>query len=82
MFEGTPVPRQFFVVTNNGQIVIDWGNQLYQDIFTGEAIVLPKDSIAFPVKESELLWLKHNGTISGYDKFQVFVFNLPDLSND
>ena len=82
MFEGTPVPRQFFLVTNNGQFVIDWGNQQFQDIFTGEAVLLPKEEIAFPVKESELLWLKNNGTISGYDKFQVFIFNLPNLYND
>jgi hypothetical protein len=79
MLEGTPVPRQFFLITNNGQIVIDWGNQKYQDIFTGELIFLPKETIAFPVKEAELLWLKNSGTISGYDKFHVFVFNLPDV---
>ncbi len=79
MPEGTPIPRQFFLVTNNGQFVIDWGNKRYQDIFTGEAVILPDESIAFPVKESELLWLKNNGTISSFDKFVIYIFNLPNI---
>ncbi len=79
MPEGTPIPRQFFLVTNNGQFVIDWGNHRYQDIFTGEAVFMPDDTIAFPVKESELIWLKNNGTISFFDRFVVYIFNLPSL---
>lgn len=79
MPEGTPIPRQFFLVTNNGQFVIDWGNQRYQDIFTGEAVVLQSETVAFPVKENELIWLKNNGTISFFDRFVVYIYNLPNV---
>lgn len=79
MPEGTPIPRQFFLVTNSGQFVIDWGNQRYQDIFTGDSVVLQSETVAFPVKESELVWLKNNGTISFFDRFVVYIYNLPSL---
>ena len=79
MSEGTPVPRQFVLVTQDGEIVIDWGNKLYQNISNGDVIKLKSDNIAFPIKEPELIWLKNNGIISDYDQYSVFVYNLPDI---
>ena len=79
MSEGTPIPRQFVLVTQDGEIVIDWGNRIYQDIISGETIILKNDNIAYPIKEPELVWLKNNGAISDFDRLSVYVFNLPEI---
>ncbi len=79
MAEGTSIPRQFVLMTQNGLIVIDWGKNVYQDVMSGEAVILKNDLQAYPIKEPELIWLKNNGTISEYDLHSVYFYNLPDI---
>jgi hypothetical protein len=82
MPEGTAIPRHFVLVTQDGEIVIDWGNKKYQNISSGDVIKLKSDNIAYPIKEPELVWLKNNGIINDYDQFSVYVYNLPDVKID
>jgi len=80
MAQGTPIPRQFLLVTQDGRYVIDWGNLRFQDIYSGEVILLENDISTFPVKESEMNWLKNSGAIGGFDALNVYIFDLPPLN--
>lgn len=82
MTEGTPIPRQFLLVTKDGRFVLDWGNHRFQDIYSGESVILENEMATFPIKENELNWLKSSGTISGYDVLNVYIFNLPDFNQE
>ena len=77
MNEGFPIQRQFVLVSNQGNIVIDWGSQLYQDVFSGEYLRFKEDHLLNPIQESDLLWLKNAGIILGFNVQQVYFSNLP-----
>lgn len=77
MNDGFPIQRQFVLLSNTGAIVIDWGEQRYLDVFTGEAFVVKDDNLMAPVQEAELIYLKNAGIITSYDHQQVYFSNLP-----
>ena len=77
MNEGIPIQRQFVLVSNQGNIVIDWGNQLYQDVFSGEYLCFKENQLLNPIQEPDLLWLKNAGIILGFNVQQVYFSNLP-----
>jgi len=82
MPEGIPVARQWVVVLKNGQMVIDWGNRIFQDIISGDFISPKENEISHLAQDVELRWLKKNGTISHYDAQNVFFFSLPELPHN
>ena len=51
MPDGVPVSRQFVLITQKGNCVVDWGNNVYQDIYTGEKIILADNEFTYSVKE-------------------------------
>ena len=38
MSTGTPINRQWVIVLKDGNIVIDWGDGLYQDVRSGDFV--------------------------------------------
>jgi len=42
---GTPINRHWVLVLKDGRIVIDWGDDLYQDIRSGEFLLDPRRRI-------------------------------------
>ncbi len=78
MVLGTPVDRQWVLVTNEGAFVIDWGDNLYQDVQTGEFIEVKEGNISHHPTDQELDWLVHINRVSAYDKHMVYFFNLPE----
>lgn len=79
MNEGIPIQRQFVLVSNQGNIVIDWGSQLYQDVFSGEYLRFKENQLLTPIQEPDLLWLKNAGIILSYNVQQVYFSNLPQV---
>jgi hypothetical protein len=79
MPDGVPVSRQFVLVTQKGNCVVDWGNNIYQDIYTGERILLEENELLYSVKDIELMMLKQYGIIYGFDQFTVYVYPMQDL---
>jgi len=57
MPDGVPISRQFVLITQKGNCVVDWGNNVYQDIYTGEKIILAENEFTYSVKEIELMML-------------------------
>jgi len=78
MPDGVPISRQFFLVTQKGNFVIDWGNNVYQDIYTSEKIEIEENEFTYVAKDSELMMLKQNGVIWDFDQFTVYIFPMED----
>lgn len=79
MPDGVPVSRQFVLITQKGNCVVDWGNNVYQDIYTGERIVLADNEYTYSVKDIELMMLKQYGIINDFDQVTVYVYPMSDL---
>ncbi|MAT41302.1 MAG: hypothetical protein CL609_03095 [Anaerolineaceae bacterium] len=77
MNEGIPIQRQFVLVSNQGNIVIDWGSQQYQDVFSGEYLSFNENQPLNPIQEADLIWLKNAGIIHAFNVQQVYFSNLP-----
>ena len=78
MPDGMPISRQFFLVTQKGNFVVDWGDNVYQDIYTSEKIELEENEFTYTAKDSELMMLKQNGVICDFDKHTVFLYPMED----
>jgi hypothetical protein len=79
MPDGVPVSRQFVLITQKGNCVVDWGNNVYQDIYTGEKIILAENEFTYSVKEIELMMLKQYGIINDFDQVTVYVYPMSDI---
>jgi hypothetical protein len=66
-------------VTQKGNFVVDWGNNIYQDVYSGKKIVLDEGEFTYMVTENELMMLKQNGVICDYDKLTVYVYPMNDI---
>jgi hypothetical protein len=79
MPEGVPLSRQFFLVTQKGNFVVDWGNNVYQDVYSGEKIELEETDFTYMVTENELMMLKQNGVICDFNLHTVFIYPMKDI---
>jgi hypothetical protein len=75
---GTEVNRQWIIITRDGAILIDWGDDLFQDLVSGDFVKVKEAEISHHPSEKELDWLKHIDRVSHYDSKSVWVFNLPE----
>jgi hypothetical protein len=75
---GTPINRQWIVVLNDGRIVIDWGDDVFQDIREGDFISIREEDISHHITKDELDWLIKIGRVASYDAVNVHVHNLPE----
>jgi hypothetical protein len=75
---GTPVYRQWVSVLNDGVIVVDWGNGLYQDVYSGDFLPSVESRIGSAVQNEDLEMLLRAGEVSHYDAQQVWFTNLPE----
>ncbi len=78
MSSGTPFRREFVLVFEDGRIVLDWGDGLFQDLDSGEFFHSPQNEISHQVDDNELDVLKRAGRVAHFNKQQVFFVNLPD----
>ena len=78
MAGGTPVGRAWVVMLHNGTIVIDWGDALFQDAYTGDFIQVSEHQISHRALDNDLDWLRRIGRVDGYDAHQVYFASLPE----
>lgn len=76
---GAAVGRHWVFILNNGDVVIDWGNDRFQDVYTGEFITFKeKEFSRHLIQDSQLDYLKRTGYITGYDHNMVYFTSLPE----
>ena len=78
MASGIPVDRHWILVLQNGTVLIDWGECLYQDVDTGEFQTLEKEPVAHSVSEEMLKTLKQRNIIADWDDRIAFFNYLPE----
>ncbi len=78
MAQGTPVNRQWVVVLQDGRIVIDWGEKLFQDIRSGEFLTCEEKEISRHVLDKELDWLIRIGRVESYSPQTIWICSLPE----
>ena len=75
---GIPIDRQWILILKDGSVVIDWGNNMVQDISTGEFKKCPEREISHRVSDQELQWLSNTGRVDCFDNRVVYFFSLPE----
>jgi hypothetical protein len=79
MPEGLAIHRRWVVVLDNGAIVIDWGDGVFQDLLTGELLRDLSLIGSHVIQDEQLEWLKRTGNIAGFDENCVYINNLPEV---
>ncbi|MGD0708312.1 MAG: hypothetical protein ABSA51_07655 [Anaerolineaceae bacterium] len=75
---GTPVNRTWVVITRDGSYVIDWGDNLFQDVQSGDFIKVKESDISHHPSDEELDWLVHINRVHHYDSRTIYFYNLPE----
>lgn len=79
MPSAVPINRQWVLVLKNGNIIIDWGGNNFQDIISGEFLTGVDQAGSHPIQDSECSWLEKVGNIEGFDRAWVYVPRLPEI---
>jgi hypothetical protein len=66
------------IVLHSGVIVIDWGDDSFQDVHSGEFIHCKEDEISHHIQDDELDVLMHSGKVDRYDAKFIYVLGLPE----
>jgi len=77
---GTPVSKNWVLVLLNGSVVIDWGDGIFQDVYSGDFLRCTETQISHTIQEEELEWLKRAGKIIDFDQQMVYFYPLPERS--
>jgi hypothetical protein len=75
---GTPVSRHCILILKDGTGVVDWGNNRYQDLMTGDFLSCTEEDVSRMASNEDLEALKHSECLEKFDEFQVFLYTLPE----
>ncbi|MGD0006699.1 MAG: hypothetical protein ABSE06_20995 [Anaerolineaceae bacterium] len=75
---GVPVNRQWVLVTHSGAVIIDWGDETFQDVHSGDFIKVTEEEISHHIQNEELEVLKRAGKVAEYDAKVISFYNLPE----
>lgn len=78
MSGGTPVNRQWVLALKDGDIAIDWGDGIFQDVRSGDFIHVVEKDISHHVLDEELDWLTRIGRVASYTRQTVRFNSLPE----
>jgi len=78
MPSAVPVSRQWVIVLNNGNVVIDWGDSVFQDLISGEFLTAVDQTGCHSILDEECDWLEKSSCIQKYDGAQIYVYGLPE----
>lgn len=73
-----PISRQWVIVLNNGNIIVDWGNNVFQDLVSGEFLTAVDQTGSRAVQDDDCSWLERSGYIQSFDSTQIYVYGLPE----
>ncbi|NMC53706.1 MAG: hypothetical protein GYA48_08735 [Chloroflexi bacterium] len=77
MSHGLCIDRQWVLVLPGGEIVVDWGDDRFQDVREGSFLETDGLAGAIVAPDAQLESLKQAGIISAYDKHLVYFTYLP-----
>ncbi|MDR3576663.1 MAG: hypothetical protein P4L50_22590 [Anaerolineaceae bacterium] len=75
---GIPIDRQWILILKDGAVVIDWGNNMVQDIVSGDFMKCNEREISHRISDQELQWLANSGRVERFDTRVVYFFSLPE----
>lgn len=75
---GKPLNRDTIFVLKNGTAVVDWDENIVQDLFTGDFFRCKKSEISHVIRDDELEILRRAGRVESYDSRHVYVYTLPE----
>jgi len=78
MPSGVPIDRQWVFVLEDGRPIIDWGDDLVQDVLSGDFFTNEGGDECHPIRDDELEMLKRAGRIERFDARHVYIFSLPE----
>jgi hypothetical protein len=78
MRAGTPIHRHWVLVLRDGLIVVDWGDGLFQDIYSGQFLRNIEGLICHTAQNDELEILRRSGQVDHFDTQRVWLINLPE----
>ncbi|MGW8224986.1 MAG: hypothetical protein ACWGOY_04595 [Anaerolineales bacterium] len=78
MPSGVPIDRQWIFVLDDGRPVVDWGDDLIQDLLGGDFLESNREDPGHPIRDDELELLKRAGRIERFDSRHVYIFSLPE----
>jgi len=78
MSDGTPINRQWVLSLKDGNVVIDWGDGLFQDVRAGDFIKVKESEISHHTLNEELDLLIRVGRVTSYTSATVFFASLPE----
>ena len=78
MPSGVPIDRQWIYVLEDGRPIIDWGDDLVQDLLSGDFFTSMESDYSHPIRDDELEMLKRAGRIEKFNARHVFIFAMPE----
>jgi hypothetical protein len=65
-------------VLEDGRPIIDWGDEVVQDILSGDFFTSEKSDDNHPIRNDELEMLVRAGRVERFDARHVYIFSLPE----
>ena len=78
MAVGTEVNRQWVLTLHSGVVVIDWGDEIYQEVHNGAFIHVDEREVSHHTSDEELETLRKAGRVNRYTATVVFFINLAE----
>ena len=78
MPNGTPFKREFILVLEDGRVVLDWGDGLFQDLDTGDFLEGLKVLASHKIENPQLELLIRAGRVERFNRHEVIFLNLPE----
>lgn len=78
MRSGVPIDRQWVHVLEDGRPVIDWGDDLVQDLLSGDFFKIGINEYSHPIRDDELEMLKRANRVERFDNYHIYIFSLPE----
>jgi len=78
MPSGVPIDRQWVYVLEDGRPIIDWGDDLVQDMLSGDFFTNERSDDSHPIRDDELEMLKRAGGVERFNARHVYIFSLPE----
>lgn len=78
MPSGVPIDRQWIFVLDDGKPVIDWGDDLIQDLLNGDFLARNRKDPGHPIRDDELEMLMRAGRIERFNSRHVYIYALPE----
>jgi hypothetical protein len=78
MATGKPINRQWIYTLKDGTMVVEWEEDLVQDLLSGDFLRPSENDFSHPIRDDELSMLLRAGRVDRFDTREVYVNSLPE----